>query len=105
MKHIIILLGICLPITLQEAYDQAGPYNEYEKYLVLEPNQTYTGGIGIYEGDTYIDCRGSIIDLDYQNGIWIYADENYLSSLMFKLNYYSSKRNNKFIIVLQKINF
>ena len=67
MKHIIILLGLCLPITLQEAYDQAEAYDGYEKYLVLEPDQIYTGGIGIYEGDVYINCRGSIIDLNYQN--------------------------------------
>ena len=81
MKFIIILLGLCIPITLQEVYDQAEAYNGYEKYLVLEPDQIYTGGIGIYEGDVYINCRGSIIDLNYQNGIWIYADEDYLASL------------------------
>ena len=81
MKYTIILLGLFLPMTLQEAYDQAEPYNDYEKYVILEPNQIYTGGLGIYEGDVYINCRGSIIDLDYQNGIWIYADENYLATL------------------------
>jgi len=81
MKQFLLLIGLCLPMTLQEAYNQAGPFNEYEKYVILEPNQIYSGGIGIFEGDVYIDCKGSIIDLDYQNGIWIYADENYLSSL------------------------
>ena len=84
MNYFLLLIGLCLPMTLQEAYNQAGPFNQYEKYVILEPNQIYSGGIGIFEGDVYIDCNGSIIDLDYQNGIWIYADEEYLSSLEIK---------------------
>ena len=39
-------------------------WSEYEKYIVLEPNSIYTGGIGIYEGDIYINCQGSVIDLE-----------------------------------------
>ena len=56
-------------------------YGEYDKYLILEPGQIYYGGLGIYEGDVFIDCKGSIIDLQNQNGIWIYADEDYSASL------------------------
>tara|TARA_B100001750_G_C15404559_1_gene544422 strand:- start:15 stop:530 length:516 start_codon:yes stop_codon:yes gene_type:complete len=81
MKYILIVLNLCISVTLQEAYDNAEPNEEYEKYIILEPNQTYTGGLGIYEGDIYINCQGSIVDLENQNGIWIYADETYLSSL------------------------
>ena len=82
MKIIVLfLINICISITLQEAFDEASSYENYEKYVILEPNQTYDGGIGIYEGDVFIDCQGSIIDLQNQNGIWIYADENYLATL------------------------
>ena len=68
-------------LTLQEAYDNASNYGEYEKYIILEPEEIYTGGIGIYEGDVYINCMESIIDLEEGNGIWIYADVEYPSSL------------------------
>ena len=68
-------------ITLQEAYNSAGPNNEYEKYVILEPNEIYTGGLGIFEGDVFIDCNESIINLQGGNGIWVYSDEQYPSSL------------------------
>ena len=77
----LLALNICLSITLQEAYDNSTSYNQYDKYVILEPNQTYTGGLGIYEGDIYINCQGSVIDLQNQNGVWIYADENYSAKL------------------------
>ena len=67
--------------TLQEAYNNAQPQQGYDKYIVLEENAIYTGGIGIFEGDIFIDCNGSIIDLEEGNGIWVYADDNYPSSL------------------------
>ena len=76
MIYIITLLSFCFSITLQEAFNEAGPNGNYEKYLILEPNQIYTGGVGIYEGDIFIDCQGSIVDLQEQNGIWVYSDEN-----------------------------
>ena len=55
MKRILILtLNLLISTTLQEAYDNASQYGDYNKYIVLEPNQIYTGGIGIYEGNIYI---------------------------------------------------
>ncbi len=82
MRFILILLAnICFTMSLQEAYNNASSFEEYDKYIILEPGQTYYGGLGIYEGDVFIDCKGSIIDLQNQNGIWIYADEDYLASL------------------------
>ena len=82
MKYILLLtLNLLISTTLQEAYDNAIPYGDYEKYIILEPNQIYNGGIGIYEGDIYINCQGSIVDLNNQNGIWIYADDDYSASL------------------------
>ena len=78
---IILSISILYSTTLQEAFDNASSYGEYEKFLVLEPNTIYTGGIGIYEGDVYINCMESVIDLESGNGIWIYADAEYPSSL------------------------
>ncbi len=76
-----ILSSNLLSITLQEAYDEATPNNGYDKYIILEPNVIYTGGLGIFEGDVFIDCNESIIDLQGGNGIWVYSDEQYPSSL------------------------
>lgn len=67
--------------TLEEAYQQAEANEGYDKYVVLDSNSIYTGGLGIYEGDVYINCNGSTIDLEGGNGIWVYADEQYPSSL------------------------
>ena len=78
---IIISLSYLLCITLQEAYEEANSYQEYDKYLILDSNITYTGGLGIYEGNVYIDCNGAIIDLQEGQGIWLYADDDYHSSL------------------------
>tara|TARA_B100001123_G_C14978341_1_gene894555 strand:+ start:222 stop:755 length:534 start_codon:yes stop_codon:yes gene_type:complete len=77
----IILSSHLFAITLQEAYNEAGPGNGYDKYIELEPNSIYTGGLGIYEGDVYLNCNGSTIDLEDGQGIWLYADEDYPSSL------------------------
>ena len=44
-------------ITLQEAYDNAAPEGDYDKYVILEPNSIYTGGLGIFEGNIYINCN------------------------------------------------
>lgn len=81
IKYLLVLNSFVFCISLQEVFDNASEYGEYEKYIILEPNTTYTGGIGIFEGDVYIDCQGSVIDLEEGNGIWIYADENYLATL------------------------
>jgi len=81
LLYLLILSSFTFSLTLQEAYDNASGYEEYEKYIVLEPNSIYTGGIGIYEGDIYINCQGSVIDLEQGNGIWVYADVIYPSSL------------------------
>ena len=76
-----ILFSIIYCTSLQEVYDNAGSFQQYEKYIILEPESVYTGGIGIYEGDVYINCMGSTIDLEEGNGIWVYADVEYPSSL------------------------
>lgn len=79
MVYIItILLNIFIPITLQEVFNDAGSNGDYQKYIILEPNQIYLGGIsGINEDglNVFIDCKGSIIDLNDQLGIWTYGEE------------------------------
>jgi len=83
MKKIVILLivNIIFGITLQEIYDSSEPSNGYDKYIVLDSQGVYEGGIGIYEGTVYLDCNGAVIDLGYGNGIWVYSDNYIFSSL------------------------
>ena len=77
----LLITSTAFSMTLQEAYNTAESNNGYEKYILLEPNEIYTGGLGIFEGDVFIDCNESLIDLQGGNGIWVYSDEQYPSSL------------------------
>ena len=84
LKFIIIIFSFFNTIhtlTLQEAYNEAESYAGYDKYVILDSETIYTGGLGIYEGDIFIDCNGATIDLQTGQGIWVYADEQYPSSL------------------------
>ena len=76
-----LLTSISTGITLQEVFDAAGPGNGYDKYVELNREMIYTGGIGVFEGDVLIDGKGAIIDLQEGSGIWVYADETYPASL------------------------
>ena len=78
---IITFMNFIFSMSLQEAYNEASSYESYDKYLNLDNNIIYTGGLGIYEGDILIDCNGATIDLQSGQGIWVYADEQYPSSL------------------------
>ena len=62
-------------ITLQSVFDSSGPSNDYDKYVVLEQDMIYTGGVGIYEGNVLIEGNGAIVDLEGGTGIWVYGDE------------------------------
>ena len=79
--RLLFLFSLIFGQTLEEAYQQAEANEGYDKYVLLDSNTIYTGGLGIYEGDVYINCNGAIIDLEEGNGIWVYADEQYPSSL------------------------
>ena len=85
INKILIILFLFInqsfPESLQNIYNESGPAFGYDKYVVLDENTIYTGGVGIYEGDVYINCNGAIIDLEGGQGIWVYADEEYPSSL------------------------
>ena len=84
MKNLIlyiITINVVLPITLQEVYNEAEPGNGYDKYVVLDPNQIYEGGLYMFEGSTYINCQGSTINLNGGAGISIFADDYYNATL------------------------
>ena len=86
MKAILLLLFVnhLSGITLQEMYDTSESLNGYDKYVILDGQEVYQGGIGIYEGTVFIDCNGAVIDLAFGNGIWIYSDQYMFSSLDVK---------------------
>jgi parallel beta-helix repeat protein len=50
--------------TLQDAYDACGSGNGYDKYLVLTPGTTYTGGLSVDSGkDSCIKGRYAKVSL------------------------------------------
>ena len=49
-------------VTLQSIFDASTSRGEYDKYLVLEKGVTYIGGLGVYEGNVFIEGNGSIIN-------------------------------------------
>lgn len=59
----------CLPtvaysVTLQSVYDSSGPMGQYNKYVILSPGATYTGGLVIPSTDrACIKGNGAILDL------------------------------------------
>ena len=77
----VIYLSLAEGITLQSVFDVAEPANGYDKLVNLSQDETYTGGLGIFEGNVLIDGHGAIIDLQGGSGIWVYADENYPANL------------------------
>ena len=77
----ILYISIVSGITLQSVFDAAGPGNGYDKYVVLEQNMIYTGEVGVYEGDVFIEGNGAIVDLNDGLGIWVYAEEGFPASL------------------------
>ena len=76
-----IILSLGWSITLLEIYNSAQPGNGYDKYIILDPEETYEGGLGIFEGSVYINCQGAIINLLGGGGIWLFADEYYHANL------------------------
>ena len=81
MILLLLILSITYSATLQEAYDEATSLYGFDKYIILDSDSIYYGGLGLYEGNTFIDGRGAVIDLEFGGGIWIYADEDYPCSL------------------------
>jgi hypothetical protein len=74
MKYLAFALAIVLLApavwakSLQQAYEEAGPGEGYDKLLVLDPQIKYTGGCGVLIGKkSCIRGNGATIDLDGGN--------------------------------------
>tara|TARA_B100001964_G_scaffold229132_1_gene281071 strand:- start:406 stop:930 length:525 start_codon:yes stop_codon:yes gene_type:complete len=79
---IFITLSLILSLTfvhgesLYEVYQNAGPGNGYDKYMVLNPNVIYTGGFGTSVYSVLLEGNGAVIDLQGGTGIWMSGDES-----------------------------
>ncbi len=73
-EFLFLSFTIAFGVTLQEVFDSSGPDQGYDRYVILDENSVYEGGIGIYEGSVYIDGQGSVVELNGGNGIWVFAD-------------------------------
>jgi len=59
---IILSLNAFCYQSLQEVFDQAGPYQDYDKYIELDPLVEYEGDLQIFNGlDVYINGNGAVI--------------------------------------------
>ncbi len=67
--------------SLYDAFIEAGPANGYDKYLTLNPDVIYTGGLGSSEHSVFIEGNGAVIDLQEGTGLWISGDESTTGSL------------------------
>ena len=71
----VVYISVAGGTTLQSIFDSSGPGNGYDKYVILEQDMIYTGGVGIFEGNVQIEGNGAIVDLEGGTGIWVYGDE------------------------------
>lgn len=76
-----LILSLAAAESLYSVFNNADPAFGYDKYLVLEPDITYTGGLGVYENRVFIEGNGAVIDLQEGGGIWVYADDAAQGSL------------------------
>ena len=63
----VLVLLLCatsgMAVTLQQAYDAAGPGAGYQKLVYLDNETLYTGGLTLSTGPTCIISDGALIDL------------------------------------------
>ena len=60
----------------------AGEIQEvHDTLLPLEQEIIYTGEVGVFEGNVFIEGNGAIVDLNEGLGIWVYAEEEYPANL------------------------
>mgnify|MGYP001299096495 CR=1 FL=1 len=74
--RLVFMLNILFPTSLQEMYNSSEPLNGYDRYIILNENVIYTGGIGVFEESTYIEGNGATINLESGLGIWVYSDSS-----------------------------
>ena len=80
---IIYLINFIFATSLQHMYNNSESLYGYDRYIILNENEIYTGGIGVFEESTYIEGNGAIIDLELGLGIWVYSDS--LSNIILDL--------------------
>ncbi len=78
---LLLLLAFNFGESLFSVYLNAGPAEGYDKYLVLDPDISYTGGIGVFEGSVFIEGNGAVIDLQEGSGIWVYGEGETVGTL------------------------
>ena len=83
---ILFLIQFCFSISMWDVYFDASPDNGYDKYIILNPEEVYTGGFGVYEGTVFIEGNGAVIDLQEGLGIWVSA-ENTESNVQLNMEY------------------
>ncbi|MBC8213546.1 MAG: right-handed parallel beta-helix repeat-containing protein [Candidatus Marinimicrobia bacterium] len=81
---VFLVISFGLTESLYDAYQNAGPANGFDKYLVLNPDSIYTGGIGTFEESMYIDGNGAVIDLKDGAGIWAYGEGDAVGTITIK---------------------
>ena len=79
--YYLLMIKFIFSISLQEMYINAQAENGYDKYIILDPNQIYTGGIGIFDENIYIEGNGAVIDLENNLGIWAFSDEEITANI------------------------
>lgn len=72
MRYVALLLipALVAPLawakTLQDAYDEAGPAEGYDKLVILDPNESYTGRCDVLAGKkSCIRGNGAVVDLKF----------------------------------------
>ena len=51
-------------VTLQQAFDQAGPGAGYDRIVYLDRETAYTGGLELSDGNYCIISSGAVVDLE-----------------------------------------
>ena len=81
---LILSLTVLRSESLYEVYQNAGPGNGYDKYMVLDPNIIYIGGFGTSFYSVLLEGNGAVIDLQGGTGIWMSGDESSSPPLVIK---------------------
>jgi hypothetical protein len=71
MRYLALTLAVVLLAptvwakSFQQAYEEAGPGEGYDKLLILDSNVTYTGGCGFVQGKkSCVRGNGALVDLE-----------------------------------------
>jgi len=83
---IFLLFQIGFSISLWDVYFESEPAHGYDKYMILNPNEEYIGGFGVYEGLVFIEGNGAVIDLQDGLGIWVSGSDS-ISEVRLDMEY------------------